>query len=45
METTFDRFYPTHPGEVLKDELEERGISQRKFGKVSVWDIPYSTKY
>lgn len=24
-------FYPTHPGEVLKDELEERGISQKKF--------------
>ena len=24
-------FYPTHPGEVLKDELEVRGISQRKF--------------
>ena len=24
-------FYPTHPGEVVKDELEERGISQRKF--------------
>ena len=24
-------FYPTHPGEVLKDELEARGISQRKF--------------
>ena len=22
--------YPTHPGEVLKDEIEERGISQRK---------------
>ena len=22
---------PTHPGEVLKDELEYRGISQRKF--------------
>lgn len=22
-------FYPTHPGEVLKDELEARGISQR----------------
>ena len=21
---------PTHPGEVLKDEIEERGISQRK---------------
>lgn len=26
-------FYPTHPGEVLKDELEERGISQRKFAE------------
>ena len=24
-------YYPTHPGEVLKDELEARGISQRKF--------------
>lgn len=24
-------YYPTHPGEVVKDELEERGISQRKF--------------
>lgn len=22
-------FYPTHPGEVLKDEIEYRGISQR----------------
>ncbi len=26
-------FYPTHPGEILKDELEERGISQRKFAE------------
>lgn len=24
-------FYPSHPGEVIKDKLEERGISQRKF--------------
>ncbi len=23
-------FYPTHPGEILKDEIESRGISQRK---------------
>jgi len=23
--------YPTHPGEVLKDEIEYRGISQKKF--------------
>ena len=26
-------FYVTHPGEVLKDELEARGISQRKFAE------------
>ena len=26
-------FYPTHPGEILKEELEERGISQRKFAE------------
>lgn len=25
--------YPTHPGEVLKEELEERGISQRQLAK------------
>jgi addiction module HigA family antidote len=23
-------FLPTHPGEILKDEIESRGISQRK---------------
>ena len=23
-------FYPTHPGEILKEEIESRGISQRK---------------
>jgi addiction module HigA family antidote len=23
--------YPTHPGEVLKEEIEYRGISQKKF--------------
>ncbi len=23
-------FYPIHPGEILKDEIEYRGISQRK---------------
>ncbi len=26
-------YYPTHPGEILKEELEERGISQRKFAE------------
>ena len=23
-------FYPTHPGEVIKDEIESRGITQRQ---------------
>lgn len=27
-------FYLTHPGEVIKDELEYRGISQRRLAKV-----------
>lgn len=26
-------FYPTHPGEIVSEELEERGISQRKFAE------------
>lgn len=25
--------YPTHPGEVLKDEIEARGISQRQLAE------------
>ena len=25
--------YPTHPGEVVKDEIEYRGISQRKLAR------------
>lgn len=33
-------FKPTHPGEVLKDELEFRGISQR--GLASKMGISYS---
>ena len=33
-------FQPTHPGEVLKDELEYRGISQR--GLARQMDISYS---
>ncbi len=31
---------PIHPGEMLKDELEARGISQRKFAEVI--DCSYS---
>ncbi len=26
-------FSPTHPGEILKDEIESRGISQRKLAE------------
>lgn len=26
-------FYATHPGEIIKDELEARGISQRKLAE------------
>lgn len=26
-------FYPVHPGEILKDEIEYRGISQRKLAR------------
>ncbi len=33
-------FQPIHPGEMLKDELEARGISQRKFAEVI--DCSYS---
>lgn len=32
-------FEPTHPGELLKDELEYRGISQKKFAEQT--GIPY----
>jgi addiction module HigA family antidote len=32
--------YPTHPGEVLKDEIEYRGISQKKLA--SAMDVPYT---
>lgn len=27
-------FIPTHPGEIVKEELEYRGISQKSFAKV-----------
>ena len=30
----------THPGEVLKEELESRGISQKKFSEVL--SVPYT---
>ncbi len=33
-------FYPTHPGEILKDEIEARGISQRQLA--SEMGITYS---
>lgn len=33
-------FVPTHPGEVLKDEIEYRGISQRKLA--TQIGVPYT---
>jgi len=33
-------FYPTHPGEVLKDEIEYRSISQKKLA--AAMDVPYT---
>lgn len=33
-------FYPTHPGEILKEEIEYRGISQRRLA--SDMGITYS---
>lgn len=27
-------FCPTHPGEIIKEELQYRGISQRKFARI-----------
>ena len=33
-------YYPTHPGEVLKDEIEYRGISQKKLAEAM--GVPYS---
>ena len=31
---------PTHPGEVLKEEIESRGISQKKFAELL--SVPYT---
>ncbi|MEF9923945.1 MAG: HigA family addiction module antitoxin [Muribaculaceae bacterium] len=33
-------FEPTHPGEILKDEIEYRGISQRKLA--AEMGVPYT---
>lgn len=33
-------FVPTHPGEILKDEIEYRGISQRKLA--AQMGVPYT---
>lgn len=31
---------PTHPGDILKEELEERGVSQKKFSELL--GVPYT---
>ncbi len=33
-------YYPTHPGEVLKDEFEARKLSQKRFAEMT--GIPYT---
>ncbi len=33
-------YEPTHPGEILKEEIEYRGISQRKLA--AAMDVPYT---
>jgi addiction module HigA family antidote len=33
-------YHPTHPGEILKDEIEYRGISQRKLA--TEMDVSYT---
>ena len=33
MENNITPAFPTHPGEILKDEIEYRGISQRKLAE------------
>lgn len=33
-------FYPTHPGEILKDEIEYRGISQKELAAAT--GVPYT---
>lgn len=32
-------FIPTHPGEIIKDEIEYRGISQRALAMQTRYDI------
>ena len=33
-------FYPTHPGEILKDEVEYRSITQKQLA--AAMDVPYT---
>ncbi len=35
-----DSRIPTHPGEILKEELESRGITQKRFAEVI--GVPYT---
>lgn len=41
MRVLFDleHFLPTHPGEIIKDEIEYRGISQRALAMQTRYDI------
>lgn len=38
--TNIQSFYPVHPGAVIKDELEARGISQKRLAELM--GVPYT---
>lgn len=38
--TNLQSFYPVHPGAVIKDELEARGISQKRLAELM--GVPYT---
>lgn len=38
--TKMQSFYPVHPGAVVKDELEARGISQKRLAELM--GVPYT---
>ncbi len=40
MTTLVNSFTPVHPGEILKEELQVRGISQKKIAEIT--EVPYT---
>ncbi len=40
MTTLANSYIPVHPGEILKEELQARGISQKKIAQIT--EVPYT---